>query len=146
MAGFVNTEEQAILDHYFGGSALSAAPGTWHVALFTTMPADDGTGGVEVTGGSYGRQAVTNNATEFPAATGANPSKVENANAITFATATADWGTVLGYGLYDSSSGGTLYWFDVFSTSVVVSNGKTFSIAANDLNLELGDPGDTYSS
>ena len=42
------------------GKALSLTlPITPYLALYTTKPADDGTGGVEVTGGGYARIAIT---------------------------------------------------------------------------------------
>jgi hypothetical protein len=99
-----NFLELELLDHVLGGSAY-AAPGTLHVALFTAAPTDAG-GGTEVTGGSYARVAVTNNLTNFPSA---NP-KV-NGTAITFPLATADWGTIVAFGIFDAStSGNLLYW------------------------------------
>ena len=98
--------ELEILDHVLGNAAYTA-PANIHVALFTAAPTDAG-GGTEVTGGSYARVSVTNNATNFPAA--ASGLK-QNGTAITFPTATADWGTVVAFGLFDAGSGGNLlYW------------------------------------
>ncbi len=48
MSGATNIEEQAILD-----SRLDRT-GVYTLALFTTTPADDGTGGVEVSTSSTG--------------------------------------------------------------------------------------------
>lgn len=125
---------------------MTSAPATWYIGLYTVAPADDGTGGTEVTGGSYARKSVTNNSTEFPNATGANPSTKSNANAITFAAATASWGTVVAWGVLDQSSGGNLLYFGAMQTPIVVDSGKTFEFKANDINIELGDPGDTYTT
>jgi hypothetical protein len=98
--------ELELLDHVLGNAAYTA-PGTIHVALFTAAPTDAG-GGTEVTGGSYARVAVTNNATNFPAASGGLK---QNGTAITFPQATADWGTIVAFGLFDAStSGNLLYW------------------------------------
>jgi hypothetical protein len=100
--------ELELLDHVLGGAAMAyTAPTNIHVALFTVAPTDSG-GGTEVTGGSYARVQVTNNATNFPAA---SAGLKQNGTAITFAQATADWGTVVAFGLFDAStSGNLLYW------------------------------------
>lgn len=112
--------EDAILNHVLRNTAYSS-PTTIYVALFTTLPADDGTGGVEVTGGSYARQSVT-----FAAPSGGS---VANSGAVTFPTATASWGTVLGMGLFDAVSGGNLLYFGALATSKTVDNGDQISFA-----------------
>lgn len=117
MAGFSNYLELKVLDLIFGSTAYSV-PGTLYAALFTVAPADDGTGGTEVTGGSYARVSITNNTTNFPNASGGNPSTKSNGTAITFPTATADWGTVVAMGFYDASSAGNLIaWSPLTGTS-----------------------------
>lgn len=117
MAGFTNYLEGKVLDLIFGATAYSV-PGTIYAALFTTCPIDDGTGGTEVSGGSYARVAITNNTTNFPNATLGNPSTKKNGTVITFPTATANWGTVIGMGFYDASSAGNLLaWSPLTGTS-----------------------------
>lgn len=99
----INATELAILDELQGGSAF-AADATLFAALFTTVPADDGSGGVEANYTSYARVSVTNNLTNFPSA---NPKL--NATAVTFPAATgAQAGTVKALGWFTASSGGTL--------------------------------------
>lgn len=58
--------ELELLDHVLGNAAYSA-PATVHFAWFTALTGEAG-GGTEATGGGYARVAVTNNATNFPAA------------------------------------------------------------------------------
>ena len=164
-----------------GQLATPALPSVW-LALFTTAPADAGTGGTEVSGGSYARVQIagtgtTNGTTAngnptlhfattpawvvagmsirdvtspsvipagttvlsfnsttvtmsanatgagvggtdsiafsaFAAPTGSAPT-TSTSNAITsFVTATASWGTVLAFGLYDAVSSGNLLEWD----------------------------------
>lgn len=133
MAGsFSNYLENAVLDHVFGASSYSA-PATLYVALFTVAPNDTG-GGTEVSGGSYARVAVTNNATNFPSASGGAKS---NGAAITFPTATASWGTVVAMGIYDAASAGNLLaWADLTSSKSVGIN-DTASFAIGDLDITL---------
>src|SRR5690349_18898367 len=107
--------ENKILDHMLGGPDYTR-PATVYVALFTTAPSDAG-GGVEVTGGSYARVAVTNNATNFPGASGGAK---QNANTITWPTATALWGTVVAVGIFDAASGGNLLFWALLPASKTI--------------------------
>lgn len=125
-----NYLENKVLDHVLGGGDYTR-PSTVYVALYTSAPNDAG-GGAEVSGGSYARVAVTNDTTNWPAASGGAKS---NGTDIVFPTATANWGTVVAFGILDASSGGNLlYWADL-TTSKVVSNGDTAKFLAGDLDI-----------
>jgi hypothetical protein len=117
--------ENEVLDHVLGGGDYTR-PGTVYIALFTAAPTDAG-GGTEVTGGSYARVAVTNNATNWPAASSGSKS---NGVAFTFTQATANWGTVVAFGIFDAaSSGNLLYWGDLTaSKSVEIGDTAEFAI------------------
>lgn len=122
--------ENEILDHVLGGGDYTR-PATVYVALFTVAPSDAG-GGTEVTGGSYARVAVTNNATNFPAASGGAKS---NGTEITFPEATADWGTVVAFAIFDANAAGNmLYWADL-SASKTIQSGDTAKFAVGDLDI-----------
>lgn len=136
MAGsFSDYTETKVLDHIFGNTAYSA-PGTLYVALFTAAPSDSG-GGTEVTGGSYARVSKTNNATNFPNATGTSPTTKSNGTVVTFPTATANWGTVVAMGVFDASSSGNLIAWADLTASKVVNNGDTASFAVSSLVITL---------
>jgi hypothetical protein len=122
--------ELELLDHVLGNAAYSA-PSTVYVALYTVAPTDAG-GGTEVTGGSYARKAVTNNATNWPAAAAGAKS---NGTAITFVTATASWGTVVAFAILDAATNGNfLYWGDL-TTPKTIGSGDTASFAVGDLDV-----------
>lgn len=126
MAGsFSDYTEAKLLDYLFSGAAFTP-PATLYVALYTTQPTDAG-GGVEVTGGAYARVAVTNNNTNFPAATGTSPTVKNNGTVFTFTTATANWGTVTAWGLFDASSAGNLIAWSrlLFNPKVVTADNTT---------------------
>lgn len=97
-----DTWENKVLDALYGAVALGP-PATLYVALFTTAPTDSALG-TEVTGGAYARIAVTNNATNWPAAAAGSKS---NGTVITFAEATASWGTVTHFATMDIATAGT---------------------------------------
>lgn len=64
-----------------------------------------------VTGGGVGSgDTITFSA--FGAATGQGPSTATSTAAVTFAQATASWGTVVAWGVYDASTGGNLWEWD----------------------------------
>ena len=189
MPGLSDYTAQNFLNYATGGLIVPALPAVW-CGLYTAMPTSDaGTGGTEVTGGSYARVqvagAVTVNATTaaasavlnfaavpawitagmtvrdatattvipagttvlsktsttatlsanvtgagvgatdsivftaFPAASASvgtepavTPASVSNAAIVTFVTATASWGTVIGFGLFDAATAGNTLTFD----------------------------------
>lgn len=122
MAGFfTDTYMNTLLDEYWGDQSPDTPPGTWYLALFTTMPATDGTGGVEAAWSGYARQASTNDPTEWPAAVAGVKS---NANPIDYGTAGSGPTSIVGFGFYDDPSAGNL-WFaaEVTGGPVVVNDG-----------------------
>ena len=133
MAGsFSNFLELELLDHVFGAAAYTA-PSPVFIALFTAAPTDAG-GGTEVTGGSYVRLSVTNNATNFPAASaGAKSNGVD----FTFVTATANWGTVTSFAIFDASSGGNMLCWADLTVSKAVNSGDTAKFLSGDLDITL---------
>jgi hypothetical protein len=118
MAGKSIYLENKVLDHMLGGPDY-VRPATVYLALFTLAPTDAG-GGTEVTGGSYARVTVTNNATNFPAAvSGAKALATEQ----TFPTSTANWGTVVAMGIYDDiAAGNLLMWANLVVSQAVPDN------------------------
>jgi hypothetical protein len=130
MAGKSNYLEGALLNEVLGGTGYTPAA-TTYVALYTAAPTDAG-GGTEVSGGSYARSSVTNNATNWPAAAGTPRSK-SNGTAIAFAAPTANWGTVTHFGIFDASTSGNLLYWGALSASKVINGGDgapSFAIGA----------------
>jgi hypothetical protein len=99
MSDASNSLEASIITHLLRTGSWSK-PAALYAGLFTAMPAEDGTGGTEVTGGSYGRVACGPGDAWWNAA-GVNLQQIQ------FATPTANWGLVIGWGLFSASSGGT---------------------------------------
>ena len=118
---------------WFKGTTFPAAPANTYVALLTTAPtARDGTGAVEVSGGSYARQAVASSGWSVISTSGSGATSLEqisNSGAVTFPTATGNWGTIVGAALYDASSAGNLLAYGDLTASVTVNSGTTFSMS-----------------
>lgn len=130
MAGKSDYLENKVLNYIFNGGAFSA-PATVYVGLYTSAPTDAG-GGTEVSGGSYARVAITCNTTNFPTTT---TGVIRNAVAQNFAQASAAWGTVVAFGIFDALTGGNLLYWGTISPSKTVASGDTLSIAINNLEI-----------
>ncbi len=104
MAGsYTDYLENAVVQHVFCGVPYTPA-GTLYVAAFSTLPTDSG-GGVEFTGTNYARRPIVFSATG---------SAASNVSDIAFAAAGSAWGTVVGFGIFDSlSTGNLLAWGDI---------------------------------
>lgn len=132
----------AAKSHYLQKKALGNAlvntaytpPTTVYLALFTAAPTDQG-GGTEVTttGTAYARQAIT-----FGAAVDNGSSAgayVTNTGAVTFAQATANYGTITSWGIYDASTGGNLLYYGNLGTSVAVNSGNQYTVPASSITI-----------
>lgn len=118
MAGMTDYSAMNWLAYIVGKTAMPTLP-TVYVGLFTTAPTSNAgvTGAVEVSGGSYARQPTSPSSWNTPnASVGSEPSVtpayINNAQAITFPIATADWGTVVAFGLFDAVTAGNLLTWD----------------------------------
>jgi hypothetical protein len=94
-------------------------------------PTDSG-GGTEVTGGAYARKAVTNNATNFPAASGGAKS---NGVEIAFVEATASWGTVVAFAVMDAATAGNMLYWGAVSPNKLVDTGDVARFKAGELDF-----------
>jgi hypothetical protein len=117
-----------LLDHVFGAAAYTA-PGPVYAAAFVGDPE---AGGTECTGGSYARVSVTNNATNFPAASGGV--KTTGA-AIEFPAATASWGNVTHVAFYDASTSGNRLASAALAEALTVETGFVLRFAAGAITI-----------
>ena len=125
--------ELKVLDGVLGGPDFTH-PATVYLALFTVTPTSAG-GGTEATGGAYARVAITNNSTNWPAASGAGPGVKANGTAITYPTATVAWGTVVAWALFDAASAGNMLYWGSLNTPRAVNISDTPSFAAASLTI-----------
>ena len=122
--------EAELLDHLFGIGAYTA-PATMYLALFTAMSSGETPTATEVTGGSYARLAITNDATSWTRTSNA----ITNDSLLNFVTASANWGTVTHWALMDASSGGNMLIYGEFADPIVINNGSTLRIAAGQIDI-----------
>lgn len=120
-----------MLDLFFGdtpsGWTRHTNLATVKVGLFTSDPGEAG-GGTEVSGNNYSRISITNNSTNFAAA-----SSGVKVNSVDFfsAVASGTWGSMTHWVLFDNA-GNPLYYGSLGGT-VTVANGDQVVIRAGNL-------------
>lgn len=132
----------SLLDAVLGNGAyppslagdVPTTPPALYVALFTVAPAADGTGGTEVSGSGYARAAVTQNATNWPAASEGSKS---NGATIAFGTAAGSWGTATAFGIYDAVTGGNLLLYGPLTQPQSITTGDGVQVQAGGLVVSL---------
>ena len=131
--------EQKICNHVLRGTAYTTPGDSVYVGLIRNYDAavvEAGTLTQEATGGSYARQQMntpTNAAGAWvaPGAAGAT----SNVAAITFPTATGDWGNVSGVIISDAASAGNVLLHGSLTTARDVKNGDVFKFNIGDLDI-----------
>lgn len=104
-------------------NTLYTRPTTVYLALYTTLPSAGNTGGVEVAGGSYAREAVT-----FIAP---SDGTTYNDTVITFNNMPAC--TIVGAGILDAATSGNLLFYGPFAESRTVVAGWDLAVPVGDV-------------
>lgn len=124
--------ENALADHALGLTTYT--PGsTLTLKLYTTAPSDSA-GGTEVSGGSYAAVSITNNTLNFPVCETSGDPRKTNGAVFQFPTASANWGLVTHWALWNSTN---LLAYGAFSPSNFVSSGDAPRIAIGVLDIKL---------
>ncbi len=109
------------------------------VALFTAAPSDAG-GGTEVSGGAYARQLVDTNASAGDpkwnlAVVDGIGFLIDNLNDIVFPVATATWGLIVAFGIFDAVTGGNLLVHGTLTVDKQVNTDDTFKFLIGELDI-----------
>lgn len=123
MSAMSNYLETALVNAVLRNTSYTS-PTTVYVGLFTSDPTDAGSG-TEVSGGSYVRKAMTFGAPSNGA--------TSNSSAVEFDQATASWGTITHFGLFDASSSGNLLLHGALTASKTIDSGDVFKFATSAL-------------
>ena len=136
MSGFADYLENELLDHVFKVGAYTPATNIYIGLSKSTLAgatADAYTGTTiigEVSGGAYVRKKCN---TWDAGSAGAT----ENSQTVTFAQATADWGTVKTWFAADKTTLGNILCWGSLSTAKAVSSGDTLKFATGDIDVTL---------
>lgn len=147
--GSISGEQGKIFVCTTAGTSAGAEP-TWPTgegatvtdgtAVFTEVSSRFAAGtftGAEISGSAYARVSVTANATNFPAASNAEPSVISNGTAITFPSPTADWGLAVGFILSDALTVGNIWQWGAMTSALDCAAGSTPSFAIGALQMQL---------
>jgi len=119
----------AVLDHIFENTAYDTTADIY-VALSKANPTDDASGLDEHSGDNYAR--VNHNAWDV-----ASAGATENNGAITFPQASAAWGTVTHFAMFDAASGGNLLFYGNLDNSRNIGQNDTPSFADGALDITM---------
>lgn len=119
-----NVMEADVLNHQYRTATWTKPTSVW-VALFTAAPTDS-TGGTEVTGGGYARQAVScaDANWTFTADDGAGNSQIANANVITYANPTANQGVITHWATMSAATLGNVLHYGALTSSINATSGS----------------------
>ena len=123
--------ENALVNHVLRNTAYTSPGTTVYVGLIKYYDAavvEAGTLTQEASGGSYARVQVT-------AWDAASNGATQNTGAITFPTATGDWGGISGVIISDHASAGNVLLHGSLTSARDVKNGDVFKFNAGDLDI-----------
>lgn len=144
MAGASDYLVDLILNNFFRDGTFTQ-PANLHTALFSALPTNGGTGGTELTGTDYAREAVatTNAGWSAPTANGL-AREITNAADVDFGVAGSDWAPsgspCVGFGFYDAASGGNYWGGNPFPSNVIIQQGNPVRFLAGTLRIQFNRP------
>jgi len=134
-AGFTSYVVHKLLDLMFRNTAYTQ-PATY-VALATATMSDSSTTPTEPSGNNYSRLLANKAGGASPAWATIASGATNNANALTFATPSGSWGTVVAAALCDASTSGNILVYDNGITDQAVGNGDTVQFAASAFSISI---------
>lgn len=123
---FSNAYETNVLSWTFTNGAVTR-PTSWYIGLFTSNPGE-ASGGIEISGSGYAREAATFTVTNDTAST---------SGAVEFAEATGSWGTITHVAIFDAISGGNQIAYAALTTSKTIGIGDILRFPAGDIDVTL---------
>lgn len=126
---FSNATEAEVLDHVFGLATMT--PPALYLAVSRADPTEDGSGADEPSSGGYARVATA------PADWARTDSTVESAVDMTFPEATATWGTLTHFALYDAPTGGAVVMYGSLQAPVEINGADTLKFPAGAVTFTL---------
>lgn len=153
MSAFSDKAENSLIDFVFRAQALGlvgataaagSGPATLYVGLVTSA-STDAAPGTEVTGGNYARVPVTSSLAAWAGTQGAGTTVASSGSSgttsnnapIAFPTPTASWGTVVGFLICDSLTGGSDVIYSPLTLNQTIGTGNTVSFPAGAVTFQI---------
>ena len=131
MTAFSNALENEILSRYLKNTTAITPVATVYAALFTGTTTDASQTEVP-NSNNYSRQAISWGTVSAGSVSGPTTT-------LTFPQASGSWGTITGFGIYDSGthgSGNLLFWGNL-SSSVAIGTNDRFEFAASAVTVSV---------
>ena len=134
MAALTNYTENQIINHIFRTTAFTR-PATLYVGLILSGTDFEAGTVTEVSAAGYAR--VVRNPLDANWAASSIYGTTSNVLTIQFPAATADWGTVTSWGIWDAATGGNLLIYASLNTPRTITNGVNSSFAPGFLTFQI---------
>ena len=109
---FSNNYANNILNYLFAKTASLSAPSAVYIGLCTNDPEADGGTFTELSGGGYSRVLISQRGATYPNVIGnASARAISNQYQINWTKATLDWAEAKGFGLFESATGGSPFFY-----------------------------------
>lgn len=138
---FSTSYANSILNYLFGKTTSLTAPSTVYVGLCTNAPETDGGTFTEVTNEWYERVIIIQRGTGNTSTTyytdlmtSASDRSIENEKQIAWNKA-LDEVTVKGFGLFNSATGGTPFYYGDFEAPITVASGAVLLFSPEQLKV-----------
>jgi hypothetical protein len=137
MGGFANAWEKMIMSHRFNIQRYATC--NLYVGLSSADPLDDRSGTSEPGAAKgYARVKTTNASATSWQVSDATGVTVNNADIITFAAASADWGTMTHFALFSgATAGASVLAYGILNSSKIVQTSDVPRFLASQLNICL---------
>ena len=138
MAALTNYTENNLINALFRTAAF-IKPTTLYVGLITAVTNGETGSVTEVlaTATGYARVARAVVDANWVDSTALNDGTTSNVAVIQFPAATADWGTVTHFGIWNAATAGDLLIYAPLNPSRTITNGTTPSFGANALTFQI---------
>lgn len=136
LRAFSDYLETKLVDLIFQATSFSTLSNIY-VSLHMMSPLDSAVG-TEVSGGSYARVPVSTSGGWTATYTNGELKSTNNMATITFPSATAPWGNITHFGLWDAVSGGNLLFHGQLISPKTIGSGDTIKFLANQLMVGIG--------
>jgi hypothetical protein len=128
--------ESGLLQAIFQGASLALPSTGVHIGLTSNFPSEGDPSANELSGGGYTRVHVPTGNFDPPVTAGSGQ-QISNNAAVTFPTATGNWGYASGVIIADASVGGNVFFKGGLTTPRDVLLGDTFRFNTSDLDIKL---------
>ncbi len=122
-----------ILDYNFGSVAYSV-PASFFLGLSTTTINAGGSTATEPVGSSYSRIEIANDKTNW---TYSSSGCLLNSTSLSFIQTSGSWGTITYYGLWDTPTSGSIWFYQALPTPKIVQSDTVVTIGASALAISL---------